>query len=103
MPLGAACPAPSASLGRGAVAARVADYDLLALPILDSEGRLVGIVTEPDSCATTRELRAARAPATFLPASDFFDDEDVPESAEPEDPEEVEEVVFPGDDEEVVF
>ena len=34
---------------RGTVAARIARYDLLALPILDAEGRLAGIVTQDDA------------------------------------------------------
>jgi magnesium transporter len=34
---------------RGTVAARIARYDLLALPILDAEGRLVGIITQDDA------------------------------------------------------
>lgn len=37
------------------IAARIARYDLLALPILDAEGRLVGIVTQDDAMDVVEE------------------------------------------------
>ncbi len=40
---------------RGTVAARIARYDLLALPILDAEDRLVGIVTQDDAMDVAAE------------------------------------------------
>jgi magnesium transporter len=51
---------------RGSVAARIARYDLLALPILDAEGRLVGIVTQDDAmdvaeAEATEDFRKAGA------------------------------------------
>jgi magnesium transporter len=46
---------------RGTIAARIARYDLLALPILDAEGRLVGIVTQDDAM----DVAAAEATEAF--------------------------------------
>ncbi|MBV1796183.1 magnesium transporter [Siccirubricoccus sp. G192] len=51
---------------RGGVAARIARYDLLALPVLDAEGRLVGIVTQDDAmdvaeAEATEDFRKAGA------------------------------------------